>query len=317
VRLKAGGGTWRDASLRSKQETEKKVKKGADRNADILNRNIGQQARHAPTEVPADEGTKRRTWEGYAEDYRALSEELIDLSRRQQEALAQIKALEAQLDLKEVDLKKVKTQRLKDLERLAAVSRTRDLLEKRAAAQMAKVAAAQARTAPRMVGGAIEPDGAVPALKAQTIFLGGQPSEAQAKGPRIEARASQPLGWLDRLWWRQTVKAAQGAHKERRLGDAQILFEAALLGRQTSVLWAQYGHVLREAGQYMAGELAYRSALDLQPDQAEWHFLSGFCLEMAGQYNDAVPHYEAALAGDPSLADRYDHLRDFRARVGG
>jgi tetratricopeptide (TPR) repeat protein len=292
------------------------VKKAADRNADALNRNIGQQARHAPTEVPTDEATKRRTWEGYAEDYRELSEELIDVSRRQQESLSQIKALEAQLEAKAADLKKVKSQRLKDLERLAAVSRTRDLLEKRAAAQMAKVAAALARPAPTMISGATEPSGTTLAARTQSLPSGGQPDANQAEGLRVDARAGG-LGWLDRLWWRQTVKAAQRAHKERRLGDAQILFEAALLGRQTGVLWAQYGHVLREAGCYLAGELAYRNALSLQPGQAEWHFLSGYCLEMAGQYDDAVPHYRAALTGDPRLADRYDQLRDFRARVGG
>lgn len=303
---------------------EKKVKKGTGGNADALNRNLGQQARHVPAEVP-EGGTKRRTWEGYADDYRALSEELVEMSRRQQEALAQVKTLESQLNAKESDLKKLKAQRLRDLDRLAAVSRTRDLLEKRASAQMAKVAAALARpvVAEPVAQPAIAPPPPPPPAPAPVPAL---PPEAPAQ---IAPAARQPmgfvtrppesddkrLGWRDDRWWRRTIKAANDAHKERRLADAELLLEVALLTKPTSGLWEQLGHVLRESGQYLEAEMAYRHALRLRPDHAEMLFLSGYCLEMAGQPGEAVRLYEAAVASDPKLVNRYEHLIDFRARL--
>ncbi len=282
---------------------EKKVDKISDRSADALNRNVNQQARHVPSEVPSEDGIKRRTWEGYAEDYRVLSEELVDVSRRQQDAIAQIKTLEAQLGAKEADLERIKNQRLKDLDRLAAVSRTRDLLEKRAAAQMAKVAAALARPggpAANAVG-----HGDVPGQQLGISFA-----------ERFEDRPALSLGWIDRKWQQRTIRAAQEAQKERRLADAQLLFEAALLTKQSPSLWEQLGHVLREAGQFLDAETAYRRALRAKPDDGEMLFLSGYCLEMAGSASGAIPLYEAALAADPRLTERYDHLRNFRERLG-
>lgn len=302
---------------------EKKVDKRAEQNADALNRNIDQQARYAPTGVPPDDGTKRRTWEGYAEDYRGLSEELVEVSRRHQGSLAQIDELEAQIKAKDSDFRRVKAQRLKDLDRLAAVSRTRDLLEKRAAAQMAKVAAAMARPSPPPPA----PPGPPAVFQPATVdadLPGDQDavapstdqSEAIGFAARLEERADISLGWGDRRWWQQTIKAAQKAHKDQRLSDAQLYFEAALLTKQTSSLWEQLGHVLRESGRFLEGEIAYRRALRTRPDHGEMLFLSGYCLEMAGATSGAIPFYTAALESDPQLVSRYPHLRDFHARLG-
>jgi len=285
---------------------------------DALNRKVEQQAQTVPTDPPAEGGSKRRTWEGFAEDYRSLSEQLVEMSRLRQEAQGQIAALEQQLNAKDGDIKRVKAQRQKDLERLAAVSRTRDLLEKRAAAQMAKVAAALARPAPP----APAPAPAAPAAPSEPAAPAptpNMPEPQQAAGfvARIaESDANRSLGWSEKRWWGRTVKMAQVAHKERRLGDAQLLFEAALLTSQTASLWEQLGHVLRESAQYLEGEIAYRRSLALRPDQGEVLFLAGYCLEMAGRFAEAVPFYEGAMERDPSLVNRYEHLRHFRARLG-
>ncbi len=325
---------------------EEELKKAADRNADALNEKVGQQARNAPVDPHVDDGPKRRTWEGYADDYRALSEKLVDASRMQQEARTQIEELEAQLDAKDANLKRIKAQRLKDLDRLAAVSRTRDLLEKRSAAQMAKVAAAHARAAaapavaafiPAEIAAAraAEPDtppiGEVLALempdKSMPEVREVPPANCADEGQRPLGAASsfftwlsqhdeRSLGWSERRWWRQTIKAAQKAHKEQRLGLARQLFEAALHTKATASLWEQLGHVLRESGHFLDGEAAYRHALALKPDRAELMFLSGYCLEMAGQFGEAASLYDAALVTDPMLAGRYAHLRDFRTRFG-
>jgi len=285
---------------------------------DALNRKVDQQASQVPTD-PSSDGPKRRTWEGYADDYRALSEELVDMSRQRQEAQSQIEALEQQLTSKESELKRVKAQRQKDLDRLAAVSRTRDLLEKRAAAQMAKVAAALARPAPP----AMAPPAFQPAIK-QADRQGSTapipnlpaPNEAGTFAARLEERPARSLGLFDRTWWQRTIRAGRTAHKEQRLGDAQLFFEVALLVNQTASLWKQLGDVLREAGQFSDAEIAYRRALRTEPGNGLILFLSGYCLEMAGDANGAIPLYEAALAADPQLANRYDHLRHFRERLG-
>ena len=309
---------------------EKKVEQARGRKADALNRNIDQQARHAPSEVPGSDGPKRRTWEGYAEDYRVLSEELVEVSRRQQDALAQIQSLESQLVAKDADLKRVKNQRAKDLDRLAAVSRTRDLLEKRAAAQMAKVAAAQSRAAEAATASpVVNPTAHVaiePAIAPMEPSISHMPVAVPVPAPvpvaasgistRLEERSAQSLGWSDRRWWQRAVREGEKAHKERRLADAQLFFEVALLTNQTASLWQQLGHVLRESGQYREAEGAYRRALRSKPGDGELLFLSGYCLEMAGDPSGAVPLYEAAVAADAKLVNRYEHLRYFRERLG-
>ena len=293
---------------------ETKVDKRAEQDADALNRNIDQEARHAPIELPADDGIKRRTWEGYAEDYRGLSEELIEVSRRQQESLSQIEQLNALLQAKDGDLKRVKAQRLKDLDRLAAVSRTRDMLEKRAAAQMAKLTAATARpSGPPELPVIFQHVAADPSQKPVHTS---EPFEVARLAARLEDRSAGHLGWSDRRWLQRTINFAQQAYKEQRLSDAQLYFEVALLTRQTSSLWEQLGHVLRESGHFLEAEIAYRRALHSRPDHGELLFLSGYCLEMGGAGSSALPFYDAASERDPKLVDRYPHLRDFRDRLG-
>lgn len=307
--------------------TQIMVDKDTKPEGDALNRRVEQQARRVPTDLPPEDGPRRRTWEGFADDYRSLSEQLMVMTQRQHEALDQIRALEQQVGSRESDIKRLKAQRQKDLERLAAVSRTRDLLEKRAAAQMAKVAAAMARPAPpRPVPP--PPPAAAPALAPPppTPAVAEQPQEIEAPAAPAQAygfvafyddrREVRPLGWSDKKWWLRTIAMAQAAHKERRLGDAQLYFEAAILTRPSASLWEQLGHVLRESGQFLEGELAYRRSLALKPGRAEPLFLSGYCMEMAGRPGEAVTLYEEALQSDPGLVDRYEHLRDFRARLG-
>lgn len=290
---------------------EEKLEK-ARANADLLNEKVGQQAGEAPVDADSGNGPRRRTWEGYAADYHALSERLVEVSQAQRDAMAQVRSLEEQLAAKNGDLARVKAQRLKDLDRLAAVSRTRDLLEKRASAQMARVAAALART------------GAAPAELAKGADEGAQGAAShsmpatmheQSLASLLPDAADRQLGWGERRWWNETIRVAQRSHRAGRLDDARATFEVALRTRQTASLWEQYGHVLRENSQFSEAEHAYRRALEMRPGKAELMFLTGYCLEMDGRPGDAVAHYEDALASDPGLVERYDHLRDFRARL--
>lgn len=301
---------------------QKMVDKNHRPEGNALNRKVDQQAALAPADPPAEGGPRRRTWEGFADDYRALSEQLMEMTARQQQAIDQIRALEREVGSRDSDLKRLKAQRQKDLDRLAAVSRTRDLLEKRASAQMAKVAAAVARPAPpsAVPPAAILPPPAQAIEPEQTAAPAAVAIPAQADGFVAlydDSRKVAELGWSDKRWWLRTIGMAQKAQKERRLSDAQLYFEAAIVTRPSASLWEQLGHVLRESGQFLEAELAYRRSLGLKPGRGEPLFLSGYCLEMAGRWAEAIPLYEAALASEPALADRYEHLRDFRARLGG
>lgn len=297
------------------------MKKAAEPKADALNDRVNQQAHHAPVVPDTAEGPRRRTWEGYAADYHELSERLVEALRAQAETLAQVEVLSKELASKDAELRRIRVQRLKDLDRLAAVSRTRDLLEKRSSAQMAKVAAAltqPAHSAALPAQQEVQGTAGFPAPAGQPTLetlVGPVPSWKTNTVPDVGEPADQPLSWAERRWWAATIKMAQAAHKKGRFGYAIAAFEVALRVRQTASLWEQYGHVLRENGAFPAAEVAYERALAMQPGKAEVMFLAGYCLEMVGRGADAAAKYEAALTSDPALETRYDHLRGFRARL--
>lgn len=274
--------------------------------ADELNRQL---AAHASHVQPPQGPVKRRTWEGYAEDYRVLSERFVQLTDKQEELLSAQADLQEQLAAKDREIARLNARRTKDLERLGEISRERDLLEQRTTVQMAKVAAAAGRTRP-VKSSASEATATVPAgsgTRSPTSLTAGQSLSTGSWWSRQTGRR----------WWRQAVRQAQAAHREGRLADAQVLFEAALTYNATTSLWRQLGHVLREQHLFADGEAAYERALQDQPTDAETLFLAGYCAEMTGNKEKAAERYQAALASDPQLVNRYDHLRDFQTRLFG
>ena len=206
-------------------------------------------------------------------------------------------SLEAQLAARTAELERLKAQRFKDLDRLAAVTRTRDLLEKRSAVQSAKIASLTKRQ---------EAD--------EEKF-----KEAMAQTPALATTLGEPdgkeLSWSERRWWDATIKVAQKSHRAGQHDDARAAFELALRTKQTASLWEQLGHVLREDSRYGDAELAYQRSLRMRPGSAELLFLTGYCSEMSGHKEEAINRYELALAAEPGLASRYAHLRDFHARL--
>jgi tetratricopeptide (TPR) repeat protein len=219
--------------------------------------------------------------------------------------------LEKELAKQSRTIAQLKNRRAKDFERLAELTRTRDLLEGRLAAQTARTAEALVKIAERdkvvaemdqRVGGA--------------RLLGGSEDDAdESDNDRHEiSLIRHPKEYL---WWRQTVRAARKARAAGKLIEAQILFDAALLGRETGLLWTELAHVLRERKLFEAAEAAYDRALEFDGEKAENIFLAGYCAEMSGHKMQAARRYEAALEKDPKLASRYDHLHDYNARLFG
>jgi tetratricopeptide (TPR) repeat protein len=224
---------------------------------------------------------------------------------------SQLADLQQRLTRSEEALALLKAQRAEDLARLAEISRTRDLLESRAAAQMEIVSRTQAKgreteklieaLEQRAGSGRFGPvDGESDDFVRPLAGFGGK----SWKGRQSEAQ-----------WFERTIELARSTHKAGDLVAAQILFDAALLLNQSPSLWTELAHVLREQELFTGAERAYDRALASDPDNAENLFLAGFCAEKAGRKEAAARRYDAALSKDPSLVDRYDHLKDFNARL--
>lgn len=223
---------------------------------------------------------------------------------------ASVSQLRKQIEAQTRELTQLKDRRAKELERLAEITNTRDLLESRAAAQLKEVASLrdklsererQIEQLDRRIGGA--------RLLGQREPEPDEPDRTGVKGviPYIASR-----------WWRlKTIREARRAHRKGRLVEAQVLFDAALLGGESADLWIELGNVLRERELFDPAEWAYRRSLELRPNQAEALFLRGFCLEKVGRKESAARLYEEALAASPDLATKYDHLRDYHARLLG
>lgn len=216
------------------------------------------------------------------------------------------KAFEAQA----LELEQLKDRRVNELKRLSEITRTRDLLESRASAQLKEIAELREKLSERekqieqldrRIGGA---------------RLLGQREPEPDKPDQTGLKAVAP--YISSRWWRmKTTREARRAHRKGRLVEAQILFDAVLLGGESADLWVELGHVLRERELFEPAEWAYRRSLELKPKQGEVLFLRGFCLEKAGRRDRAARLYEEALAADPQLVSKYDHLQDYNTRLFG
>lgn len=216
--------------------------------------------------------------------------------------------LRSELAATQRELERLRQRREEDLKRLKEVTRTRDLLEGRLAAQSAKVSDALKKIADKEK-----------LLDDLDQRIGGA-RLLRESGETPEPRAPS-WGWISSplrtLWWRLTYRDAQRARREGRLVEAQILLDAALMRMEDGSLWTQLAHVLRERELFDAAEAAYDRALEFDSGDAENIFLAGYCSEMMGRKTAAATRYEEALRKDPQLASKYDHLRDFNARLFG
>lgn len=207
-------------------------------------------------------------------------------------------------------IEQLKKRRAEDLERLVEVTHARDILEGRVAAQAARVTEALEK-----IGAKEKLLGELDQRVGGARLIGGDDEDGSA------GRGLGPSGRLSNqaelLWWRWTLRAARRAKRKGKLIEAQILFDAALLSRESAPLWTELAHVLRERRLFDAAEAAYDRALELKPNDAENLFLAGYCAEMSGRQEQASRRYEEALTKDPQLAARYDHLRDFNTRLFG
>ena len=73
-------------------------------------------------------------------------------------------------------------------------------------------------------------------------------------------------------------------------------------------MWVQYGHALKESGNVVEAETAYRKSIDLDPDSADAHLQLGHALKIQGRIDEAVGSYFRSLALDPAPRHPRDEL---------
>jgi glycosyltransferase involved in cell wall biosynthesis len=100
----------------------------------------------------------------------------------------------------------------------------------------------------------------------------------------------------------RTADRAASAMRARKWDIAALHYEKLLKIRPDDAgAWVQYGHALKEAGNRMAAEAAYRHALSLDPELPDTHFQLGYLLKLQGRTGEAADAYLRALALAPTF----------------
>jgi O-antigen biosynthesis protein len=84
---------------------------------------------------------------------------------------------------------------------------------------------------------------------------------------------------------------------------ARLYCEALDRNPNNPPIWVQYGHALKESGQLVNAEAAYRRALAHDSNVADWRLQLGHVLKIQGKTGQAQTAYLRAFALDPLLGD--------------
>ena len=120
--------------------------------------------------------------------------------------------------------------------------------------------------------------------------------------PRLHAgRASNTAG--------AKILRAERAQEARRWELAARHYRDALADMpNVPEMWVQYGHALKESGNVVEAETAYRKSIDLDPNSADAHLQLGHALKLQGRIDEAVGAYFCSLALDPAPRHPRDEL---------
>lgn len=100
---------------------------------------------------------------------------------------------------------------------------------------------------------------------------------------------------------RRAVALADRARDSRDWASAAQLYRQALdRVRRDPAIWVQYGHALKETGQFAEAEAAYRRALALEPANSDICLQLGHVLKLQGKKQTAISYYLKAIGIDPS-----------------
>src|SRR5690348_9479461 len=92
-------------------------------------------------------------------------------------------------------------------------------------------------------------------------------------------------------------------------GNAVNLYQKILADHpKNASAWVQYGHALKESGNYTSAEAAYRTALSLRPILADTHLQLGHLMKAQNRTDEAIAAYRQALALAPYLREAENEL---------
>ena len=74
-------------------------------------------------------------------------------------------------------------------------------------------------------------------------------------------------------------------------------------------IWIQYGHALKQSGDFAGAEGAYRAAILRDPSTADPYLHLGHVLKLEGEEGQARAAYLGAVVRDPQLLQAFDELR--------
>lgn len=106
------------------------------------------------------------------------------------------------------------------------------------------------------------------------------------------------------------VEQADRANRDRNWRKAARSYEKALrLLPEDDKLWVQYGHSLKEQGDFERAEKAYRMAINIDSQNADTHLQLGHLLKISQNYKGAEESYQQALLIDPNLSSASRELQ--------
>lgn len=269
---------------------------------------------------------ERRTWEGYASDFRDLTKQLATVQGAQEALRAEHAALGVRYET-------LQRQRRDDQDRFALLSRARGALEANSVAQATRTRAAQdalaARDATlarleaerdateaeraRLSAAVATAQTALTALHAEMDVLRDTiDAQRTAASGHIAARSAggSRRSPIDRLLAALALRRARQAARRRDWARAAALYTVVLMTRDEPRIWVQLGHALREQKAFLPAANAYRQALGRGLPDGEVHFMIGLSAARAGDAGAALAAYRQALRCAPGLRDTYAELRD-------
>lgn len=187
--------------------------------------------------------------------------------------------------------------RLEDIARIQALSAERDALEIELQAAAARHRRAL-RSAPADTNPVVIP---VVASVETPVKSSGVASLAPAVASAAPAKADAAALLTD-------ARQAKAARDWPRARDAYAAYVAARPRKASA--WKQYGHALKENGEFEAAQAAYFRSLALSPSDVDTCLHLGHILKNAGDRDLAAEVFGAALAMDPDFGPAKDGLGD-------
>src|ERR1051325_7178608 len=99
---------------------------------------------------------------------------------------------------------------------------------------------------------------------------------------------------------KRLLRTGDQANRRRSWRDAEMAYHSALsLDPSLKHIWVQYGHALKEQGDLAGAEAAYQRSLTLDAGLADTHLQLGHVLKLQGRMDDAVDAYVTAYRLEP------------------